>query len=213
MRGIFTVAFVLSFWSATYSSAAEPAASGDAAGVVAQAVKAAGGEAKLLKLLKIKEELVLGADPAGKKSVRTSVLEPPKYWWLGKRERVGQDKEPATFLVWAWTLGAVTDSKSKLAALPETVDEGKPVVGVRVSETITPAMDLYFDKATGRLVRIDWRSDIHRFSDWRVHDGAGYPARCVGYKKASGKPWYYSQIVELERLSELPEGLTRESPQ
>ena len=118
MHRILTTAFVLSFWSATYSFAAEPAASGDPAGVVAQAVKAAGGEAKLLKLLKIKEELVLGADPAGKKGVRTSVLEPPKYWWLGKRERVGQDKEPATFLVWAWTLGALTDSKSKLEALP-----------------------------------------------------------------------------------------------
>lgn len=208
MHRILVTVFVWAIWSVTYSFAAEPA-SGDPAAVVAQAVKAAGGEAKLLKLLKIKEELVLGADPAGKKSVRTSVLEPPKYWWLGKRERVGQDKEPATFLVWAWTLGAVTDPKSKLAALPEIVDEGKPVVGVRVSETITPAMDLYFDKATGRLVRIDWRSDMHRFSDWRVHDGAGYPARCVGYKKASGKPWYYSQIVELERLSDLPDGLSR----
>ena len=207
MFRIVASAFVLAFL-VHHSFAAEPA-SGDPAGVVAQAVKAAGGEAKLLKLLKIKEELVLGADPAGKKSVRVSVLEPPKYWWLGKRERVGQDKEPATFLVWAWTLGAVTDPKSKLAALPEIVDEGKPVVGVRVSETITPAMDLYFDKATGRLVRIDWRSDMHRFSDWRVHDGAGYPARCVGYKKASGKPWYYSQIVELERLSDLPDGLSR----
>lgn len=150
MHRILVTVFVWAIWSVTYSFAAEPA-SGDPAAVVAQAVKAAGGEAKLLKLLKIKEELVLGADPAGKKSVATSVLEPPKYWWLGKRERVGQE-EPATFLVWAWTLGAVTDPKSKLAAPPEIVDEGKPVVGVRVSETITPAMDLYFDKATGRLV-------------------------------------------------------------
>ncbi len=70
-------------------------------------------------------------------------------------------------------------------------------------------MDIYFDKAEHRLVRIDWRQDIHRFSDWRVHDGAGYAAKTVGYKKASGKPWYYSEILEIERLKELPAGLKR----
>jgi hypothetical protein len=31
----------------------------------------------------------------------------------------------------------------------------------------------------------------------------------VGYKKASGKPWYFTEIVELERLKELPAGLKR----
>jgi hypothetical protein len=36
-----------------------------------------------------------------------------------------------------------------------------------------------------------------------------YPAKCVGYKKATGKPWYFSEIVSLERLDELPEGLKR----
>ena len=78
MRRMLVTVFVGTFWSVTSYCAAEPAASGEAAAVVAQAVKAVGGETKLLKLLKIKEELVLGADPAGKKSVRVSVLEPPK---------------------------------------------------------------------------------------------------------------------------------------
>jgi len=32
----------------------------------------------------------------------------------------------------------------------------------------------------------------------------------VGYKKSTGKPWYFSEIVELERLKELPEGLNRQ---
>lgn len=78
-----------------------------------------------------------------------------------------------------------------------------------MSATIDPPMDLYFDKDSNRLVRIDWRTDIHRFSEWQDRDGVKYPAKCVGYKKSSGKPWYFSEIVELEWLSEVPEGLKR----
>ena len=70
-------------------------------------------------------------------------------------------------------------------------------------------MDLYFDKSESRLVRIDWRSDIHRFSDWKTADGVHYPARCVGYKKKTGNPWYFTDILEVERLKELPAGLER----
>ena len=181
----------------------------DTRALVDKVVKAAGGDEKLLKLFRIKERLNVSADPVAKGTLRTSVLEPPKYWWLGKRERVADEKEPATFLVWAWTLGALKDPKSKITASPAVKEGEKEVIGLRVSGTIEPAMDIYFDKAEHRLVRIDWRQDIHRFSDWRVHDGAGYAAKTVGYKKASGKPWYYSEILEIERLKELPAGLKR----
>ena len=61
----------------------------------------------------------------------------------------------------------------------------------------------------GRLPAKVWRSDSHRFSDWKEHDGVHYPARCVGSKKATGKAWYTSEILELERLKELPAGLRR----
>lgn len=177
--------------------------------LVQKVVKAAGGQDKLLTLFRIKERLAIGADPKAKGSERVSVLEPPKYWWLGKRERVGDDKEPATFLVWAWTLGALTDGKSIIETIPAVMEEEKPAFGLRVKGTIEPPMDLYFDQAEQRLVRIDWRADIHRFSDWKEHDGVKYPAKCVGYKKATGKPWYFTEIVELERLKELPAGLKR----
>lgn len=186
-------------------SAAEP----DAKEKISSAVKAVGGEDKLLKLFRIKERLNVSPDPEKQGSERTSVLEPPKYWWLGKRERVSQDKEPATFLVWGWTLGAITDPKSKVESIPDIKDGDADLFGLRVSETVTPPMDLYFDKTTSRLVRIDWRSDIHRFSEWKDHDGVKYPAKCIGFKKSSGKPWYFTEILELERLKELPAGLTR----
>lgn len=80
--------------------------------------------------------------------------------------------------------------------------------GLRVSETITPPMDLYFDKADYKLVRIDWRGHVHRFSEWKEHDGVKYQAKCVGYNQ-KGTPWYFSEILELERLKELPAGLKR----
>jgi len=187
------------------ATAAEP----DPQVLVKQVVTAAGGEDKLLKLFRIRERLNVSSDPDKKGSERVSVLEPPNYWWLGKQERVKDEKEPATFLVWAWTLGVLTDPKSKVEAIPEITELDKPAVGLRVSGTITPPMDLYFDKAESRLVRIDWRADIHRFSAWKEHDGVKYPAKCIGYKKNTGKPWYFSEILELERLKELPDGLKR----
>lgn len=180
--------------------------------LVKQVIEAAGGEVKLLKLFRTRETVNVSSDPDKKAPERVSVYEPPKYWWTGKNERVKNENapdEPATFLVWAWTLGVLTDPASRLEVIPDVVESDKPAVGLRVSGTVTPPMDLYFDKAESRLVRIDWRSDIHRFSDWKEHDGVKYPAKCAGYKKSTGKPWYFSEIIELERLSELPEGLKR----
>jgi hypothetical protein len=173
-------------------------------------VAAGGGEAKLLKLFRIKEQLNVSSDETKKGSERISVLEPPAHWWLGKKDRVKDDKEPATFLVWAWTLGALNDPNTKIEAIDGVTENDALTRGLRLSGSITPPMDLHFTAADLRLVRIDWRSDIHRFSDWKEHDGAHYPAKCIGYKKASGKPWYFSEIKEVERLSELPAGLQRD---
>lgn len=185
------------------------AADGGARQLAADVIQAAGGEPSLLKLFRIKERLAISSDPMAKGNERVSVLEPPKYWWMGRKERVRDDKEPAIFLVWAWTLGVLTDPDSKLETLAEISEDEQPAVGLRVSGTIAPPMDLYFSKADNRLVRIDWRSDIHRFSDWREHDGARYPAKVMGYKKASGKLWYFTEILEVERLQELPAQYSR----
>lgn len=197
----------LSLFNGTLS-AAEP----DTTTLVKQVVNATGGEDKLLRLFRTRETVNVSSDPDKKVAARESIYEPPKYWWTGKKERVKNEAmpdEPATFLVWAWTLGLLTDPASNLEVIPEVVESEKTAIGLRVSGTVTPPMDLYFDKTENRLVRIDWRSDIHRFSDWKEHDGVKYPAKCVGYKKTSGKPWYFSEIVELERLKELPAGLQR----
>jgi hypothetical protein len=200
---------LLSLFSCVLFGKVAIAAEPDTKSLVKQIVTAAGGENKLLKLFRIKELLNVSADSEKSGNVRVSVLEPPKYWWVGTKERVKEEKEPATFLVWAWTLGALSDEKSKLEVIPDVVESERPAFGLRVSGSVDPPMDLYFDKSESRLVRIDWRADIHRFSDWKEHDGVKYPSKCVGFKKATGKPWYFSEIVELERLNDLPENLKR----
>jgi hypothetical protein len=205
MRPRCVVGAVVLFALAARLSAADP----DPKALVAGVVKAAGGEDKLLKLFRIKERLNVSGDPEKKGNERTSVLEPPKYWWLGKKERVAEEKEPSIFLVWAWTLGIFTDPGTKLEAIPDVTENDKPAFGLRVSGTVTPPMDVYFDKADSRLVRIDWRNDITRFSEWKEHDGVKYPAKVVGYRKNTGKPWYFTEVLEVERLKELPPNLKR----
>ncbi len=184
----------------------------DPKGVIQNVLSAVGGEEKLLRLFRTRETVNVSSDPEKKVPERKSVYEPPKYWWTGKNERVKNEAkpdEPAIFLVWAWTLGILIDPNSKVEVIPEVVEAEKPAIGLRVSGTVNPPMELYFDKERQLLVRIDWRSDIHRFSDWKETDGVKYPAKCVGFKKASGQPWYYSQIIELERINALPDGLQR----
>ncbi|WP_145054573.1 hypothetical protein [Lignipirellula cremea] len=197
---LLTVASVFLMGTAAHS--AEP----DLKTRIGKIVAAANGEEKLLKLFRIREELSVGSDPEKKGKERVSILEPPNHWWIGKRER---GPEPAKFLAWAWTLGALTDPASVVESIPEITESGKTVYGLRVSGTMDPPMDLYFDKENDRLMRIDWRKDMHRLSEWQERDGVMYPAKCIGYKKSNGKPWYFSQILELEPLSELPEELTR----
>lgn len=208
MRIFCLVALNCSFCFSSSVIASEP----DPPAVVKRVIDAAGGEDKLLRLFRTRETVNVSATPEKKVPERVSVYEPPKYWWTGKNERVKNEAmpdEPATFLVWAWTLGILTDPASKLEAIPDVVESNEPAIGLRVSGTVTPPMDIYFNKAESRLIRIDWRSDIHRFSDWKELDGVKYPAKCVGYKKTTGKPWYFSEIIELERLTDLPEGLKR----
>jgi hypothetical protein len=176
---------------------------------IAKAVKAVGGEDRLLKLFRYRERLNVSSDPQKPGNERVTVAEPPLYWWLGTRNRVSEDKEPAIFLLWAWTLGALTDPKSKVERIPDLADGENPAWGLRVSGTIMPAMDLYFDKTENRLLRIDWRNDIVRFENWKEHDGVKYASKCIGYRKSSGKPWYFTEILEVERLKELPNNLKR----
>lgn len=174
--------------------------------LVSKVVAGAGGEEALLKLFRMEERYNSGKERTSPGTSRVSVVEPPKYWWIGTKER---GTEPAKITTWAWTLGVLNDPKSKLEILPDITEGEKTLTGLRVTESVDPAIDLYFDKSTYELVRVDWRNDIYRFSDWKDFDGTRYPAKCDMFRRNTGEPWFFHEIVAIERLQDLPEGLKR----
>lgn len=170
-------------------------------------IAAAGGDGALLTLFRMHERYNAGKERAVPGTARVSVVAPPESWWIGTAER---GAEPAKTVAWAWTLGVLRDARSRLAVLPDVTDDGRPLAGLRVTGSVEPALDMYFDKATHELVRVDWRNDIYRFSEWQTSpDGARYPARCAMFRRNSGDPWFFHEIVSIERLAELPAGLGR----
>ena len=178
--------------------------------LVEKALTAVGGKDKLLKIFRFKEIFHFGSTPepaAGKKrSTRESIFSQPDQWWLNKKER---GVEPAKDDVRAWSLDLLADEKSSFEIIPDLTDEGKSCAGLRVSGSVTPAMDFYFDKETTLLHRLDWRGDFYRFSDWKEHEGLKYASKTIIFKKKDGKPWFFHELTEIERLAKLPEGLVK----
>lgn len=190
----------------TVSPAARP--------LIQRAVQAAGGEANLLGYFTFKDRVLIGDKDTGFGSKRESVMDAPQHWWLKAPAGYSERKdEPATFLVWAWTLRALTDPASTIDVVPDVKDGDSELWGLRVSGKVQPPMELYFAKASGLLARIDWRNDIHRFSEWKtLPAGTKYPARVIGHKKATGKIWYFDEVTEVTPLKELPEKLRPANP-
>ena len=114
------VVYLVALGCVTSLSGSTAAAELDPKTLVKQVVTAVGGEDKLFQLFRTRETVNVSSDPEKQAPVRESVYEPPKYWWTGKNERVKNEvmpDEPATFLVWAWTLGMLTDQASKLEVI------------------------------------------------------------------------------------------------
>jgi hypothetical protein len=178
--------------------------------LVEKALAAVGGKDRLLKTFRIKEIYHFGSTPepteGKKRSTRESILSQPDKWWINKKER---GAEPAKDDVRAWSLDLLVDEKSKIEVIPDLTDEGKSCFGLRVSGSVTPAMDFYFDKETSLLHRLDWRGDFYRFSDWKEHDGLKYASKTIIFKVKDGKPWFFHEITKLERLAQLPTGLAK----
>jgi len=192
---------VLSFSLAGFAQTADPKP------LIDKALTAVGGKDKLLKIFRMKEIYHFGSTPepaeGKKRSTRESIISQPDKWWLNKKER---GVEPAKDDVRAWSLDLLMDATSKFEIIPDLTDEGKTLLGLRVSGSVKPAMDFYFDKETALLHRLDWRGDFYRFSEWKEHDGLKYASKTIILKVKDGKPWFFHEITELERLKALPEG-------
>jgi hypothetical protein len=201
MRLIISGAFLL------LAACLAQAQSADPKPLIEKAIQTVGGKDKLLQTYRLKEIFHFGEtpEPAGKKrSVRDSILSQPDHWWINKKER-GPD--PAKDDARAWSLDLLVDERSRFEVIPEIVDEGRKCVGLRITGSVTPAMSFYFDKETCLLRRLDWRNDFYRFSEWKELDGLRYASRTVIFKTKSGKPWFFHDITELQRLAQLPAGL------
>ncbi len=192
----------------------------DAAKVLAaQVIERAGGEAKLLKLFRMREQVHITNKPlptpaADAKENRVSIVEVGGDWWLTGKPR-GKDK--VRVLCWAWSLRLLLAPNARLSTLPETEVAGKPSVGLKVEGATKDPVDLWFEKETMSLVAIDYTDTRHVFSHWtETSAGHRYAAEVHGYrfanvaeKKTSETQWYQSHILELTPLDELPEELKK----
>ena len=181
---------------------------------VEQVITAAGGEDKLLKLFRYRERILVSAAAAPavtpeEQGNRTSVVQIGGDVWLGTTKR-GKDK--VRVLMWGWSLRLLLDPKSKIEALPETTIAGTAVNGLRVTESVTEPVTLYFDTQKHKLIAINYTDTRHVFSDWKTtSEGHHYAAHVVGYKftdrdkgTVSDTQWYQTDILELTPLAELP---------
>ncbi len=184
----------------TFSSAQD---SEKVTAIVDKAVTAHGGADKLLRMFRWKEKYYFGEGKDG--TVRKAELRPPEVWWNGSKDIAAgnADRSDKTYLVWTWTLAPLLEKDSKLALLPDLEVDGKPAAGIKLTREGRREISLYFDKGTGRLARIDWRTYHVTFENWKEHDGARYPAKAVVRNK-DGSIHLWTEFLELERLKEVP---------
>jgi hypothetical protein len=187
--------------------------------LVSQVLETAGGEEKLLKLFRLRERLLVTKTPAepvtqDEKGNRTSVVEVSGDWWVGKAKR---DKDKVRVLCWAWSLRLLLDPQSTIQSCHDITVNGKPALGLRVTESVKQPIDLFFDADSKRLVAIDYDDTRHVFSEWKkTPDGHPYPSHVVGFRftnrdagTLASSQWYQTDILELTPLDELPTELKR----
>ncbi|MFN0052690.1 MAG: hypothetical protein ACKV0T_10900 [Planctomycetales bacterium] len=176
----------------------------DVAAIVHKAIKAVGGEDKLLRLFRWREQYYIGESETG--TIREATLQPPDHWWQDKQDiaKDNPDRLDKTHLVEAWTLVPLTSKETKLTLLPEIKIDDQPAVGLRMVREGKADLSLYFDKESGLLARMDWRTFHITFGDWKVVDGVKYPSKSFVHTR-EGKLHLWTQFLEIERLKSLPE--------
>ena len=181
----------------------------DATAYAQQIVSNHGGADKLLRIVKFSETYYMDGNLTKKGTDRTSILQPPNLWYVGKTERVSKSgKGSVCHDIWMWTLVPLTDPKTKLEIVPDIAVEGKPAHGLKVSGTIEPSITAFFDASTQDLVRIDWRGQIFTFSNPVEVDGTRVPSKCVLLGK-DGKERIRTELRSIERLQNLPADLPK----
>ena len=166
-----------------------------------------GGADKLLRTFTFTEVYLLAGKDKG--TERTSTLQPPNLWYVGKAERVSeQNKGGVCHDVWMWTLAPLIDPKTKLEPLPDASIEGKAAHGLKVSGSIEPPMNAFFDGATDDLLKVEWKGEQFFFSAPIEVDGTRVPSKCMLIGK-TGKERMRTELKKIERLAALPADLPK----
>ena len=174
----------------------------DATALAQKIIASHGGPSALLRTFTFTEVFRLAGKEKG--TERTSTLQPPHLWYVGKTERVSEEnKGGVCHDVWMWTLAPLVDPATRLEALPDTSIEGKPARGLKVSGSLKPAMNVFFDAATDDLLKIEWKGEQFLFSAPMPVDGTRVPSQCVLIGK-NGKERMRTELKKIERLSALP---------
>ncbi len=102
------------------------------------------------------------------------------------RDRLGEVQEEA-YVWWLVTLAPLLKDGFDLDVLPEVKVDGRPAAGIKVSARGRPDASLYFDKESGRLVKIARRAretgveveKAYFYSDYKDVDGVKVPHKEV----------------------------------
>jgi hypothetical protein len=128
------------------------------------------------------------------------------------KEELEELREEA-YARWVMTLLPLTEKGFKLEPLGEVRVGDQPAVGLKVTHKGHRPIDLYFDKATGVLVRSlhtvregdRERSQETVWSEFQKQDGLLRPTRVV--MKRDGEPYAEGEMSDFRLLGELDDGL------
>lgn len=110
-----------------------------------------------------KQRVELEVEAGGMKIPITIVVAGDKGWTKVAKDVTEMDKDQLAeakeqaYAAWLTTLAPLKDKALTLATLGETKIEGKAALGVKVSSKGHRDVDLYFDKASGLLVKSETR--------------------------------------------------------
>jgi outer membrane lipoprotein-sorting protein len=234
MRRIGGIALCLFIVSPVLARAADD----DPKAIINKSIKAIGGEEKMAKFKAqtFKEKGTYYGMGAGQpytgnyavqfpdkfkmeiEGVFTIVLNGDKGWMNGQeltKEQLAEQQEEL-YSGWVATLAPLGDKAFTLAPLGETKVDNKPAAGVKVSSKGHGDVNLYFDNATGFLVKIERRAKAQEqggqevsqetfFQDYKDVDGLKVPMKMA--IKRGGKQFVESEVTELKPVGKLDDSV------
>jgi hypothetical protein len=154
----------------------------------------------------------------GQKLLTLRILSGDKGWQTngGAVQEIGKeelhDVQEEAYSLWLATLVPLQDKAFSLAATADVQVGGQPAVGVRVSRKGHGDVRLYFDKASGLLVRLERRAkegglDVDKqytFAGHKSTDGVVLPTKYT--EVINGKKLLDVSAISYRLLSRVEEG-------